>query len=240
MKIFLGMSDFDSTIEEGKSDIFMLPAMLTIQPSTVETRLAELGWTIEEMHEIIRESIRARRGVTPNHPLGTAGYYAWSEASSMLRMLGAEKGFYITNENHIAGTYSSKHGAKFVVCNTDGGTGRENGMPQNRNKKGPGTEQDIAGNQERFAFYNELADLNQLHPSSRATTVWYLCIYCLDNEVRAELSCPMECKNGVFTAFYERLNLTGNGFGDEPIRALKNDPTDGDSGYEINVTRRQA
>lgn len=158
----------------------------------------------------------------------------------MMRMIGSEKGYYITNENHIADTYSEKYKAKFVVCNTDGGTGRENGIPQNRNKKGPGSERDIAGNQEHFEFFGDIVEFSQAAPAARGAAVWCVCIYCNNDKIRAELSCPVKFENGLFAAFYERLNLTGNGFGDDPVRSRKNSPSDGDSGFEIPVTRKQA
>ncbi len=78
-------------------------------------------------------------------------------------------------------------------------------------------------------------------PNSPWYSFWYLCIYCGADMVRAELVLPSFNDEGMFKDFQERIALISDqdedGF---RARGSVPDAPDGDSGFEIPVTRKQA
>lgn len=52
----------------------MKPRLITNEVDA-KNRLDELGWTTDELLEIVGASIAARKSCTPNHPPGTAGIW---------------------------------------------------------------------------------------------------------------------------------------------------------------------
>ena len=65
---------------------------------------------------------------------------------------------------------------------------------------------------------------------------WYICVYAEGDEVRAELSCPIETEAGYFADFAERIFLPSSGLPGGFVK--RKDDDDGDSEYEISVTRK--
>ena len=206
----------------------------------VVNRLDSLGWKRESLEEVVDRMVTARNSCTANHPLGSAGWMAWSEGTCRLRDIGqAMPGWENNNDDHIASIYNSALGIKIAVCNTDDGTGLEDRQPQNRNKKGAAMDRAVGVNQGVFSgLLEEANNVIQMPGPSNGIVYWYLCVYCEGDIIRAELSCPSECEAGFFKTFRERILLLG-GDDDGGVRKRRESP-DGDSDFEINVTRKQA
>jgi hypothetical protein len=215
-----------------------MSAILRKNPIEVKNRLDELGVKREDLLEVVDRMVSARNGCTANHPPGSAGWMAWSEGTCRLReiflRLGWEK-----NEEFFISSICDMSGTRIAVSNTDDGTGLEQRQPQNRSKKGSGTDHAVALNQAVFSdILASALNVIQLPPIPGGVVYWYLCVYADGDVVRAELSCPSSCENGYFTDFHERIVLIG---GDDDGRVqVRPSVSDDDSEFEINVTRKQA
>jgi len=162
---------------------------------------------------------------------------AWMEGTRRLREIFLSLGWERNDDFRV---YSvSKGSIRIAVCNTNDGTGMEFQQPKNRNKKGPGTDLAVSLNQGVFSVILEEA-MNIVPPSSspEGISYWYLCVFCEDETVRAELSCPLEFENGFFTSFRDRIILIGGD--DNNLITRRSQNPDGDSDYGIVVTRKQA
>jgi hypothetical protein len=209
-------------------------------PVVVRNRLDELGWTREGLLEVVDHMVAARNSCTENDPPGAPGWKSWCDGTRRLREIGSLLGWERNDDDHISSIYERGRGIKMAVVNTDDGTGLEDRTPQNRSKKGAATDRAVSNNQGLFSEILEQANnVIQLSPPSGGVIYWYLCVYCEGDVVRAELSCPLECEAGFFKEFHERILLSGGEDGDDGLRILKDAPDDG-TGFEINVTRKQA
>ena len=218
-----------------------MKSILIQNPIEVVNRLDALGWKREGLTEVIERMVTARNSCTPNHPLGSAGWMAWAEGTCRLRDIGCSlPGWEKNDDDHIPSIYHEERKIKIAACNTDDGTGLENRQPQNRNKKGAAMDRAVFINQLKFEDILEgAANVIQLSDQLGGVVYWYLCVFCEGDVVRAELSCPSVCEGGFFTAFRERIILIGEGGDDDRgIRVRRSGP-DGDSDFEISVTRKE-
>ena len=230
---------FPSTIEEEKInnlDIMNINANPISHPIQVRNSLTELGVKQEQLQEVIDSMVVARRSATLNHPPGAGGWMSWSEGTRRLREIFLPLGWDRNDDFRVSSI--SKGNIRIAVCNTDAGTGLELHQPQNRNKKGAGTDLAVSMNQGVFPIILEESRVIPLSAAPKGITYWYLCVFCEGETVRAELSCPLEFENGFFTSFRERIILIG-GEGNNPITRRSQNP-DGDSDFDIVVTRKQA
>jgi hypothetical protein len=208
----------------------------------VANALAGIGLNREHLNEVIERMVTARNSCTANHPLGSAGYMAWAEGTCRLREIGSlTPGWERNNDDYIPSIYNVERKHKVAICNTDDGTGLEKRLPQNRNKKGAGMDRVVGANQEVFSELLEAAvNVIPISQDSRGIVFWYLCVYSEGDEVRAELSCPLECVGGFFKSFSKRIILIGGDDDDGSGVQRRLEPTDGVPGFDIIVTRKQA
>lgn len=217
-----------------------MKAILLKNPIEVANRLAELGWKKEDLIEVVDAMEGARNSCTENDPPSAPGWKSWCDGTRRLREIGSLHGLERCEDDHISSVFDKERGIKIAVVNTDDGTGIENRHPQNRSKKGAATDRAVSNNQ--GVLPNILDDANnviQLQKPSGGVVYWYLCVYCEGDVVRAELSCPLECENGFFKSFHERILLISGDDDNTRLRILTDSPT-AVPDFEINVKRKQA
>ena len=89
-------------------------------------------------------------------------------------------------------------------------------------------------------------DMPKVAPLSRVSRIpgayvsWYICVYNEGDEVRAELSCPVEVEFGYVKDFHERIILVGpdGPHGASVRRRGPDDDFGSASEIDITVTRR--
>jgi hypothetical protein len=132
---------------------------------------------------------------------------------------------------------------RIAVANTDDATGIDSvsASPQNRSKKGTATDRAVDGNQQSL-FGDFPPDGNMVlftprerHSKSYAT--FYLCVFNEGDDVRAELSYPVEVTNGFFVGFSERIILIKPGEW-SPSPSDNRDPDNGEMEFDIPVRRK--
>jgi len=205
----------------------------------VESRLADLGWSPGQLLEVVDAMVAAKNSCTDNDPASARGWMAWKEGTRRMREIGIPKGLYRQDIEQIPWTVDLRRGLKLAVANTDDATGIKDRSPQNRNRKGPGTERAIYGNQ-GCLFDGQprhgIAPISRAGKQPGIYVAWFLCVYAEGDDIRAELSCPVATECGFFSDFIERIVLIGPEPG--PFCLSDQNIDSGDSEFDIQVSRK--
>jgi hypothetical protein len=218
-------------------------ALIRKSPIEVKNRLAELGWTREQLIEVVDAMVSARNDTTENDPSSAPGWMAWKDGTRRLREIALPMGWQRDETNNVPSVINPEKGLKIAVCNTDDGTGVEGRPPQNRTKKGPATDRMIS--EQGWLFLPseapKIIPFEGSRQSSGSLATFYLCVFHEGEEVRAELSCPVDAQAGYITDFSERILLISSG---DNYRGVKFVPDKGDDSgdggeFEIPVSRKK-
>jgi hypothetical protein len=213
---------------------------LLVSIPEVANRLSEFGVTKEQLIEVVYKGVEGRNECTPNHPASMAGTRCWGDATRALRDLFLRlEGWAMDNTDNIASVINRKLGIKIAVTNASSGTGIEWAHPQPIREKGDGAQRAF----ENQTSFNQIlqVELDGTKLNMKSLRFYYLCIFCGCETVRAELLHPVLSDDGMFQSFHERIAILGEGDHDGGPRIQK-DPEgpEGDSGFDIQVTRKQA
>jgi hypothetical protein len=96
-------------------------AIFRVNPIEVRNRLEELGWTLEELIEIVGTMVSAH-SCTDNDPTCAPGWMAWKDGSRRLREIGRAKGLQKSEIDQIPCVVDVDRKLRFSVSNTDDGT----------------------------------------------------------------------------------------------------------------------
>jgi hypothetical protein len=219
-----------------------MDAKLLREPIEVVNRLHDVfGVTREQLIEVVHHGVEGRNECTPHHPSSMAGTRCWGDATKALRDLfvSLRDGWRADDTDNIPSVVNRHRRIKIAVQNTDSGTGLDWGHPQPINDKGDGSK--------RAAFPNERGFQEMLESTLNATTpgsegFWNLCIFCGSDMVRAEMLCPIIGDDGSFRGYHARIALITDEDDNGGFRFRRETPEspDGDAGFEISVTRKQA
>lgn len=216
-----------------------MPTIYKVDPVEVDNRLEELGWTRAELIEVVGTMVSARRNCTENDPSSAPGWMAWKDGTRRIRELATPRGLVRAEVDQIPCVLDSKRHLRFSVTNTDDGTAIKGRTPQNRSRKGAATDRVVSINQTSLFDYAgvplKVIPLSSSKPQPGLTVSWFLCVYCEGEEIRAELSCPVEVEAGFFSEFSERIILIGPDDEGAPVR--REIPDDGEQ-FDIPVTRK--
>jgi hypothetical protein len=219
---------------------------LIVDQVQAKNRLAGLILSRELLIDVIDAMVSGRANCTNNDPPAAPGFISWSYGTRRMREVLIPLGWEKCDDDQIASAYHKALNIKLVVCNTDEGTGLADSFPQQRSKKGPGTERTVSANQSSLGDILSESTLNgnatKIVPfpvrADRANSVcWFLCVFDEGEVLRAELSCPSVIGNGFFKEFYERILLFGKDDDYKGIRVPRDKPVD-DPDFEINVTKK--
>jgi|GEM_PF-547936 len=231
---------FFTSNEVAKNNTLMKAAVIA-DPIEVSDHLSKLGFTKDQLLEVVHAAVSARNGCTLNDPPGSAGWSSWQQGTRRLREIGIQMGMERDDTEQIACVYNAKCNVKIAVANTDDGTGIPDRQPLNRSKKGSATDRLIQSNQGTFVDILDQAMnvISLLGPQEDKSVLWYLCIYAEGDLVRAELSCPTLSEGGYFKEFSERIIIVGPDDHDDYVKRRFSDD-DGGAGeeFDISVTRK--
>jgi hypothetical protein len=210
-------------------------------PIEVNNRLDELGLNKAQLLEMVDAAVAGRSNCTPFDPRSAPGWMSWRDGNRRLREILVPIGWEVDETDGIPSAVHPQRKIKLTLCNTNAGTGLKDYHPQQMSRKGAATDQIVSVNQSVFG--DLLDSAARTIPISRldrpiGVVCWYLCVYCEDEDVRAELSCPVVCEDGYFKDFHERIILVGRNDGGEGVRSRQQEPDGGDSGFEIAVSKK--
>lgn len=206
----------------------------------VANALAECGTSGELLLTVLDAMVTAKNDCTDNDPPGSRGWRAWQMGTRRNREVHVGLGDWEKDDtDQVPSITSKKLGIRIVICNTDDGTCRDDGSPQNSSKKGAGNEQAIDANNQMSLDLRGGADakvvpLGRTKSSDGPVITYYLCAYIVGDDIRAELSLPTSFESGFFGGFAKRIYIVG---GDTPPSdgAKVKPADDGDSGFDIPV-----
>lgn len=212
-------------------------AFIYAHPYDRDERLRRLGAAREDLIEVVKACVAGRGGATDNDPQSAGGQFAWIYATRRMREIFRAKGLEKEILNGVETVVDRERKIRFSVVSTDKGTADRNRSPKNRTGKGPASEliTDL-NNQYEFGLVDSLGNPIAREDSSGGYSFWYLCIYDDGNDVRAELSNPVEFKSGYFVKFSERIFILGPGEWDEVSVSDSDDDLGPD--FQIDVHRK--
>jgi hypothetical protein len=178
------------------------------QPHEIDFRLNRLGLTRVILDVAMKRGHLARLECTANHPVTSAGFYAWSETVRALRELLIPEGWEISNEANQGLVVHQQRGIKLAVSGGDEFTGIKDNIPTTRSSKGPKMSAAVFLNGWLFPEMDPYSD----DSSRRAVSqdLWILLVHwnIQRHRLQSELSKPIEMgDNDRPTVWGERIIL---------------------------------
>jgi hypothetical protein len=204
-------------------------------PYEVDERLQRLGTKREEWIEVVKACVAARGDTTDNDPQSPGGQMAWIFGTRMMRQLLRPRGLEKEILKGVECVTDRSRKIRFAVVSTDEGTCDQHLSPKNRTPKGPASEL-ITDLNNQYELNLVDATGSPLPYDGDGYSFWYLCVYDSGEDVRAELSSPIEFKSRYFVKFSERVFIIKPGEWDGiNVRVpVKNT----DPAIEIDIRRR--
>lgn len=172
----------------------------------VHSRLSELGLTLSALKEAVNAGYLARTRLTTHHPRIYWGYAFWAETVAELRNQLRIHGWDKTDDRNYERTVNSEKDIAIVVTTGDEGTGCAKLNASNRNSKGTNTVDAIEENIFQLSLPN-LDDSQPVENISNSCITWILLFHVAENEVRSELSLPLQINKGKILSWKERIIL---------------------------------
>lgn len=187
-----------------------LRAKAVAEPALVEERLQELSsdLAINLLHQVVHMGLTGRNDITRASAVTAAGLQQWLKTVEGLRFQLSEKQWHIHDENNCPFISSPDRSVSIVVMTGNGDTGKVGSEdPTNQAEKGAVVEGFVHTNNQLDLFNQE--SLKLVKEKGRETQVWAFLYHYdkLTNEVRFELSYPIEFGKKKITKWGERLIL---------------------------------
>ena len=212
-----------------------MPTVIRAEPWDRDRRLADLGLDRERLIEVVKDMVAARAGCTINDAKSAPGYSAWNAGVKGLRLQYLrDEGWERETLNGIETIKCSARRIRISVASTTADTGLPHGTPRNRTRKGPAAGRIIDLNGQTELFPNVAR--GKPEESQDGFSIWYLCVFDDNLQVRAELSRPTEFEDEHFVAFSERIFILGHGEWDD-VEFSSPDLDDGQD-FDVPVTRK--
>lgn len=181
--------------------------------------------------EIVKAAVAARARCTDDGPKSAPGYYAWAAGTARMRQMFRREGWERGDENGIETIVNRELKKKIAILNTDDGTCDVMRTPMNRTLKRSATAKIIDLNNQ-----GELFKEHEMGPHDEPPyAMYYLCIHDDKGKVRAEISMPVEFRDGYIAKFSERIFILQ---GDDWEKIALEQPAEAPQEYEINVRRK--
>lgn len=199
-------------------------------------RLEELGLDSEALLDVARRGMAAAAGCTQNHPAVLSGILGWGETICALREYLIPEGWNRLDEANLPLTVNSDETVALTVATGDEDTGRPEGSPCTKSKKGPRVATAVAVNQ--LQLFPIPVHLRQDEVAGRAT--WLLLIHRdrAARELRTELSRPVNMgEDGRVDGWSERIILGSVPF-DEQFNVRPASPDTPSPDIVVEIKRR--
>lgn len=199
-------------------------------------RLEELDLETEWLLEAARRGMAAAASCTANHPAVLSGILGWGETICALRDRLLPEGWRRLDEGNLPLTVNEAGTIALTVATGDEETGRPDGNPCTKSKKGPRVASAVANNQ--LQLFPVAVHLRPDDATGRVT--WLLLIHRdrAARELRAELSRPVSMgEDGRVAAWSERIMLGAVPY-DDPVIVDPASPKNSGSDIVVEIKRR--
>lgn len=209
----------------------MQEAILLVEDSEVESRLAFYELEKELLIEVARRAVAASRDATNNHPSNATGILSYIYGTQALRDLFLGKIWVLDRKDGIESIFNPEKNVKVVFQNVDIACSTKK-EPKPRSEKGAGSERACSGNQ--MGLFPYLPKFVESDDEESVITL-YLMVSNVNGKVGVELSRPI-VTNGTFSSFAERILINDDLLDD--VQVDLHDQEDHDDSIEIVVTRK--
>ena len=208
-----------------------MPVVVRSKSPDVRQRLDDLcGLPPEVFGTAVRSGHVAMLQCTDNDPPTTPGTQAWSRTVRSLREQVLGPDWRKDDTGNYSLTICDYFGVQIVVASGDAMTGLAHAKPKTRAPKGERTKNVVDANRQGDLFPDSLPT----QPKAAAHDTWVLLIYIKAEEVRAELSRPVEMDGDHVSEWSERIILP---IGEADPDALEEVPSDFGPDFEPAVKR---
>jgi hypothetical protein len=185
-----------------------MAAVLRSKPHDVRQRLAELGLTVEILHDVVRAAQLARASCTPNDPPLLPGFLGYAYAIRKLRELLLPLGWRKDDPGNFSRTINDQRRIYVVVASGNEFAGRlSEAYPATKNPKGRHTEEAVKANRQIDLFPWTIPEEAKQTAETAYYQAWWLLSQTDDEAVFLELSRPHEMNGGQIIDWAERIIL---------------------------------
>jgi hypothetical protein len=201
-------------------------------------RMEQLGVKAEELREAMQIGYAAAAGCTEHDPRSLPGTLAWGKGMGHLRDLTKPRGWTADSASNYETTVhpSNTHGVAIAAGTAE--TGRTDGLaPRTKTPKGPATSRAVARNAQLSLAQGTDAFRGTGEPVEDKDRKTWILLHYYDKdleEIRLELSLPLEMSGKQITAWSERLIIPPLVFSSE----IEIEDLEADVPIEIDVSRR--
>lgn len=171
----------------------------------VTTRLAALGATKVELLDVVAAAVGGRRDAIPYDPVSAGGQFAWIFGTRRLREIYVPQGWEIDRTDNVESVFNPKAGIKIIYQSAE----RAGDLvfdPLAISRKGAGSARAVEMGQGELWPEMRAKEISRANAAS-----WYLFVYAVGDDVRAELSFPKAIEGDQFFGFNDRIVLVGKG-----------------------------
>ncbi len=172
-----------------------------VDPDEVDSRLSELALRRDVLVDAVKRGLLARLECTPNDPLTAPGYNAWQHTVRALRELSYPLGYAPNNSANQGLVINERLALSINIAGGDKWTGRTDGIPSTRSKKGPSMASAVRAN--TMSLFDDME-----YPNSNRGS-WLLLAYWDANQqkIQLELSYPIAWDDERPVDYSERILL---------------------------------
>lgn len=192
------------------------------QGDQVDAELASLNLTKEILQRTVEECAFAMANTTSHHPKTAGGSMAWFEGVRSSRDQLKPRGWVPKDYKNQGLVIEPNLGIVLNIAGGDRDTGRPDGSPATRSKKGPTMRDAVAFNASQLRLFNDQQVAANLVTIKDFGVLWLLLVFVdkKQGKVRSELSRPVGYEGNRPVFFDRRIIL---------------DPIDLDGGRRINL-----
>jgi hypothetical protein len=208
----------------------------------VHDRVAELGLTVEEFHDVLNRAEAERRTCTGFDPPGLPGSVFWGRVVRFLREAYVPKGWKARNVDQLPLLISPDRGLAVTASSGDWATGLSSlYTPKTRHPKGAATGRRVEANQ--FTIPGLPADLTEDADEDDSLVTWVLLYFHERGDeqttLRCELSLPLEIgARGKIDRWSERIILPPLDFPEDVIGLGGVQDDEGPGAIDVPIERR--
>ena len=183
-------------------------SILHAEPNSVLSRLQQLGLSEAALLRAVMAGYIAKSNCTENHPPLFPPIAAWSEAVRTLRDVLKPEGWTRFNDQNSPKTVSPDGSISIIVSTGNEATGIPHAEPATTSSKGPNTAGAIEINRSMQLYLPGMELPVPLQDEDEKVTTWILLAHHAKNELRAELSLPLDVgSDGRVSVWQERIIL---------------------------------
>ena len=209
-----------------------------VDGAIAHVRLEQLALTVEELREAMQVGYTAAAGCTEHDPRSLAGTLAWGKGIGHLRDLTKLRGWTSDRTANYETTVHPSNSHAVAIAAGTAETGRTDGLPPHtKTPKGPATSRAVARNAQLSLGQGTDVFRGTGEPVDDEDRETWVLLHHFDKDaeqIRLELSLPLEMSGKQITAWAERLILPPIEFSSE----VEIEDVEPDVPIDIDVSRR--